>query len=342
MKNTNAYIRLRALDACLRNRRKRYFMKDLVEAVNEVLYNYDGSEVKERTIRDDLNKMEREAVGGLDLEIEKIRDGHEVYYRYKNPNISLFDSYLTQEEAEQLSDTIQLLSKFKGMPQFEWLEETMARLKQQFQLDGTVADMVAFAQNPDLMGVDNFFSPLFEAIVHHQVVEVDYHRFGRPTRKRTIHPYQLRQYNNRWYLVGYEERQKERFPFVVLPIDRIEKVVVADAVKFIPKPEDVDFEDYFYDIIGVSLNPESQPEEVLLKAVYPAIWYIESKPLHASQKTIETGDGYKTFRLNIVPNEEFLHQLLTYADQVEVIKPAYLRDKVVERAKAILERNSTQ
>lgn len=342
MKNTNAYIRYRVLDACLRNKRKIYYMKDLLDAVNDVLYDYDKSSVEERTIRQDLNNMQSKAVAGeRDVEILHLYDGgHKVYYRYKNPDVGLFDSYLTQEEAEQLSDTIQLLSKFKGMPQFEWLEETMARLKQQFQLDGTVADMVAFAQNPDLVGMDNFFSPLFEAIVHHQVVEVDYHRFGRPTRKRTIHPYQLRQYNNRWYLVGYEERQKERFPFVVLPIDRIEKVVVADAVKFIPQPEDVDFEDYFYDIIGVSLNPESQPEEVLLKAVYPAVWYIESKPLHASQKTIEIGDGYKVFKLHLIPNEELVQHLLTYADQVEVLQPQYLREKIVERAQQILERNA--
>jgi predicted DNA-binding transcriptional regulator YafY len=342
MKNANAFIRLQVIDACLRNRRKHYYINDLLKAVNEVLQDHNSSSVTERTIRDDITKMEREGIAqGKDFEILRLRDGgHEVYYRYENQNFSFFDSYLTQEEAEQLSDTIQLLSKFKGLPQFEWLDETMARLKQQFQLDGTVADMVSFAQNPDLAGMDDFFGPLFDAIVHHQVVDVTYHRFGRPTRVRTIHPYQLRQYNNRWYLVGFEPRQSKRFPFVVLAVDRVESVAVNEAVAFIPKDEDVDFDDHFYDIVGVSLNPESQPEEVLLKAVYPAVWYIETRPLHPSQKVVEVGEDYKIFKLNVIPNEELLHVLLTYGDQTEVLKPSYLRETLRKRAEAIALRNS--
>ena len=342
MKNANAYLRMRVIDACLRNHRKRYYIEDLQDAVCDALGYYNRTSISERTIRDDLTKISRDPrLYEEEVTLERIFDKeHFVYYRYSKPNFSLFEPYLSQEEAEQLSDTIQLLSKFKGLPQFEWLDETMARLKQQFQLDGTVADMVSFAQNPDLAGMDDFFGPLFDAIVHHQVVDVTYHRFGRPTRVRTIHPYQLRQYNNRWYLVGYEPRQSKRFPFVVLPIDRIEKVVVNAKAKFIPKEEDVDFDDYFYDIIGVSLNPESKPEEVLLKAVYPAVWYIETRPLHPSQKVVETGEDYKIFKLNVIPNEELLHVLLTYGDQTEVLKPSYLCETLRKRAEAIVLRNS--
>ena len=83
--------------------------------------------------------------------------------------------------------------------------------------------MVSFMQNPDLNGLGHF-GRLFDAIVHHEVLAIDYHRFGRPVRTRIIHPYQLRQWNNRWYLVGYEKRQGGRFPYVVLPLDRIIKV----------------------------------------------------------------------------------------------------------------------
>lgn len=350
MKNANAYLRMRVIDACLRNRRQRYYIDTLQEVVCDALSYNNETEVSERTIREDLTIISRDPrLEENGVTLERIYDvDHRVYYRYSKPDFSIFEPYLTQEEAEQLSDTIQLLSKFKGLPQFEWLDETMARLKQQFELDGTVADMVSFAQNPDLVGMDDFFGPLFEAIVHHQVVDVTYHRFGRPTRVRTIHPYQLRQYNNRWYLVGFEPRQSKRFPFVVLPIDRIEKVVVNAKAKFIPKDEDVDFDDYFYDIIGVSLNPESKPEEVLLKAVYPAVWYMESKPIHPSQREVKeplvAGEDlqtqpYKLFRLNIIPNEELVQRLLVLADQVEVLKPNYLRETIRKRAEAIAKLN---
>lgn len=342
MRNANAYMRLKVIDACLRNSRKVYHIEELVEAVRDALAAYNGTSVSERTVREDLTKIDRDPVAA-EKGVELLRiydDDHRVYYRYKDPKKSLFDTYLTQEEAEQLSDTIQLLGRFKGLPQFEWLNETMVRLRQQFQLDDTVEGMVCFAQNPDLVGLTEFFSPLFEAIVHHQAVDVDYHRFGRPTRTRTIHPYQLRQYNNRWYLVGYEPRQGGRFPYVVLPIDRIEQMTVNDEVPFVEKDPEVDFDDYFYDIIGVSLNPESRPEEVRLKAVYPAVWYMESKPLHPSQKVVETGEGYKVFGYRLIPNEELVQHLLVLADQVEVLQPQVLRETLRRRAEAIVQRNS--
>ena len=57
----NAYIRYKVLDRCFRDSRRHYYMEDLVEACNEELYNYDGSSVSERTIREDIHFMQRQA-----------------------------------------------------------------------------------------------------------------------------------------------------------------------------------------------------------------------------------------------------------------------------------------
>lgn len=343
MKNTNALIRFRVLDACLRDRTKRYYFKDLMDEVNKALNDYDGSSVKERQLRTDLEHMDREALLGKETDavdiIEKRRgDGGKVYYRYADPNYSMFDKYLTDEEAKALGNAITVLSQFKGLPQFEWLEETMVRLKQEFGLGGIRPGTVRFSHNPYLSGM-KWYGQLFESIVKKVVVELTYHRFGRPTRKRVVHPYQLRQYNNRWYVVGYEKRQEARFPYVVLPIDRVSGVEEVHDVAFKEKPEGVDFDAYFKDIVGVSRNPESEAEEVLLKVSYPAVWYMESKPIHPSQRMVVDGGEYKVIGMRVVVNEEYVQQLLVYADQVEVMKPVSLREKLVERAEAIVSRN---
>lgn len=124
------------MDACFRNRRKRYYIDDLLDAVNEVLYNYNGTSIEERQLYKDIADMEREAVnGGADVTIERVQDGKRKYLRYSDPSFSLFEPVISQEEAQLLSDTIQLLSRFKGFPQFDWLDETLARLRQTFQLD---------------------------------------------------------------------------------------------------------------------------------------------------------------------------------------------------------------
>lgn len=346
MNNTNAYIRFRALDACLRDRTKKYYLQDLLKVVNTVLYNYDGSSIQLRQLQRDLENMDRDALLGKETKavdvIERLRgEGGKVYYRYTDPDYSMFEKRLTDEEAQALGNAITVLSQFKGLPQFEWLEETMVRLKEEFGLGGIKPGNVRFSHNPYLEGM-KWYGQLFDAIVHQEVLELTYHRFGRPVRKRVVHPYQLRQWNNRWYLIGYEERQSERLPFVVLPIDRILDVKAAEGVAYKEKPEGLDFDVYFKHIIGVSLNPESKPEKVMLKATYPAVWYMETKPIHPSQKLLVEEEDFKVFEMELIPNEEFIQALLVYADQVEVMKPESLRQKIRERAQAIVSKNDVK
>lgn len=346
MNNTNAYIRFRALDACLRDRTKKYYYQDLLNVVNTVLYNYDGSSIQLRQLLRDLEHMDRDALLGKEIKVvdvieRKRGEGGRIYCRYKDPEYSMFDRYLTDEEATTLKSTIELLKHFKGMPQFGWLDETLARLKEEFRLEGINGGTVRFSHNPYLEGM-KWYGQLFDAIVYQEVLELTYHRFGRPVRKRVVHPYQLRQWDNRWYLIGYEERQSKRLPFVVLPIDRILGVKAAEGVAYKEKPEGLDFDVYFKHIIGVSLNPESKPEKVTLKATYPAVWYMETKPMHPSQKLLVEGEDFKVFEMELIPNEEFVQALLVYADQVEVMKPESLRKKLVERARAIVSKNDVK
>jgi len=334
-KNKNATIRYRVLDRCFRNRRRKFFIDDLVEACNEELIAYDGSSVSKRQVQQDILFLESDAGGAIDL--ERCRDGHKVYFRYRDPDFSILNLPMSQEEAEQLSDTIQMLSRFNGLPQFTWMDEVLVRLKDSFQLDGTVSGSVAFAQNPDLKGIE-LFSPLFDAIVKKQVLSIKYHRFGKPSSVRVIHPYQLRQYNNRWFLVGLEERLLPRIPLAIIPIDRIDEFKVAESVIF-QEYRGADFDDYFYDIVGVSLHPEGRKEKIVIKALFPAASYIETKPIHPSQRILERGDGYIVFQLDVIPNYELETQLIAYADQAEIIEPIGIRVAVNERAKRIIELN---
>ena len=164
-----------------------------------------------------------------------------------------------------------------------------------------------------------------------------YHHFGKKPRVRRVHPYQLRQSGNRWYVVGYEQRLASRLPLVVLPIDRIDDVVAVQGARL--KVNDLDIDDYFYDIVGVSLNPESKAERIRLRVGYPDAEYMLSKPLHGSQHLIERSDEGMTFEMKVIPNEEFVQQLLAYAHNTEILEPVSLRERLCKRAKEILAHN---
>lgn len=333
----NAYIRYKVLDRCFRDSRRRYYIEDLVEACNEELSNYDGSSVSERTIRDDISFMQREAGGGIPL--VKKYDGHKAYYMYSDRNFSIMDIPMSQSEAEMLSDTIQMLSRFKGLPNQEWLNATLVQMKSTFNIGQAKASYVSFSQNEDLKGL-KYFTPLYEAIASQQVVSLEYHQFGRPSYNRIIHPYQLRQYNNRWFLVGWEPAVAAQIPLVVIPLDRIDDYKILDKEHFVSYQGDID--ECFKDIVGVSLKFNESCSHIVFKAYPPTSSYIETKPIHHSQRIVERHEDYTIFSLDLIPNYEFETIMMSYADNCEILEPQDLKESLVCRAKNIIKFNVGQ
>ena len=330
----NAYIRYKVLDRCFRDSRKRYYIEDLLDACNDELYNYDGSSVTERTIRDDIHFMQRQAGGGVPL--VKKYDGHRAYYMYSDRKFSIMDLPMSQSEVEMLSDTIQMLSRFKGLPNHEWLNATLAQMKSTFNINHAKASYVSFSQNEDLKGL-KYFTPLYESIVSQHVLSLEYHKFGGPSYNRIIHPYQLRQYNNRWFLVGKEPTVSEKLPIVVVPLDRIDNYKILENEKFSPLKGDV--EAYFKDMVGVSPKFGESCQHIVFKAYHPADSYIVTKPIHHSQRVVERHEDYTILSLDLIPTYEFETIMLTYADKCEILEPLDLREKIKERAKNIVKSN---
>lgn len=330
----NAYIRYKVLDRCFRDSRRHYYIEDLVEACNEELYNYDGSSVSERTIREDIHFMQRQAGGGVPL--ERKMDGHRAYYMYSDRNFSIQNLPMSQSEAEMLSDTIQMLSRFKGLPNQEWLNATLVQMKSTFNIGQAKASYVSFSQNEDLKGL-KYFTPLYESIVSQHVLSLEYHKFGGPSYNRIIHPYQLRQYNNRWFLVGKEPTVSEKLPIVVVPLDRIDNYKILENEKFSPLKGDV--EAYFKDMVGVSPKFGESCQHIVFKAYHPADSYIVTKPIHHSQRVVERHEDYTILSLDLIPTYEFETIMLTYADKCEILEPLDLREKIKERAKNIVKSN---
>ncbi len=332
--NKHATIRYQALDKCFGNFHKRFFIDDLVEACNDALCNYTGISdgVKRRQVFDDILFMESE--NGFQVELERCRDGRRVYYRYMDKNFSINHRPISEAEAEQLQSTIYMLNRFKGLPQFDWMEEVMARFEKTFKLKGNIQNAVSFEQNYDLRGLE-YFTPLFDAITNQQVLDIEYSASFNDPQHYIIHPYHLKQYNNRWFLLGlYISDEREQI--MNMAIDRIEGVTPLTDLYM--ENINIDFDDYFYDVVGVTV-PNKPIESVVLKIDNKRYKYIESKPLHLSQRVRERGDDYTVIELKLIPNYEFETMLLGFADSVNIITPVSLRERISARAKGIYEKN---
>ena len=278
--------------------------------------------------------MESEA--GYSIELDKVKDGKKKYYRYSDKNFSINKQPLSLTEAEQLKDTIMMLNRFKGLPQFDWMEEVLARFEDTFKLKANVGSVVSFEQNPYLRGIEHFTS-LFNAIINKQVLKIEYKASFGESQQYEIHPYFLKQYNNRWFLFGISQLEGQN-KLMNMAIDRIVGFEPMHQVEYIEN-KDIDFVEYFDDVIGVTVPNDKTIEKIRLKIDKARYSYIESKPIHPTQTVKEKNEEYAVIELKLILNYEFETLLLGFADSVEILEPESLRETISSRARKIIEKN---
>ncbi|MCM1142242.1 MAG: WYL domain-containing protein, partial [Muribaculum sp.] len=326
--NKNAMIRYQVLDRCLRNRYKRYYIEDLVAACNEALLEYSEKEepVKVRQVYKDLNFMEEK--WGT---ISRIPDGRRKYFRWEDPSFSISQQPLNDEEIDKLKETIIMLNRFKGMPQFEWMEELLSQLEDRFSLKGQTKSVIGFEQNLDYTAV-RYLSDLFNAIVNKQSLRIVYQKFDGSKRMWNIHPYYIKQYNNRWFLFGLND---ERYTITNIPLDRIMEIQNI-GIPFVES--DINFEEYFDDVIGVTIN-DAPLETIVLKFAPERYPYVVSKPLHGTSKFPDPNNGI--VEIKVIPNKELESLIFSFGNQVEVISPIWFREKIAQTARSMSDIYST-
>lgn len=335
--NKNAQLRYQVLDKCFSNTGRRFSISDLVEECNNAILEYSGEEdgIKKRQIYDDIKFMKSDQ--GWSAPIETIKDGRKAYYYYDDKSFSINKQPLTTTEIDQLENTLLMLNRFKGLPQFEWIEEVKTRFESSFKIKSKNIIAVSFEANPYLKGL-GFFTDLFNAIVYKRVLLIDYKSLNKDCKEYIIHPYLLKQYNNRWFLFGLSVHKEDK-RIMNLPIDRI--VSFKEIDKDYIENTYMD-QDYFDDVVGVSIRNGAELERIRLKIDRKRFSYIESKPIHSSQTIIKSlsGSDYIVIELNVIPNYELETILLSFADSLKVIEPESLRISLRLRAKKILENMS--
>lgn len=300
-------------------------MEDLIDACNEAIYNFTGSEngVKRRQVYDDITFMESEE--GYGIELERIRDGRKVYMRYLDPNYSIKGEGLNEDEAQNIQEAILTLSRFKGLPQFEWVHEMEMRLESVFDIKREDKQIIEFDQNPYLKGLE-YVSEFYKAISEQQVLEITYQGFKQecPT-VFEFHPYFLKQYNSRWFVIG---RNPAFENLTHLALDRVVEINRSESEFQI---SNIDFEDYFEDVVGVTIPEGKDLEKIILEVNNSALPYIESKPIHGSQKVRERKNETTIVELELIPNYELKSVLLSYLGDIKVIEPLSLKEELKKK-----------
>lgn len=317
-------LRYQVLNDCFRNPYREYDIDDLVDACSEAMRRKLDmtAGVSKRTVQNDIANLQLPPYS-IRLD-ETFYRGKKRLYRYTDTNYSLPMYRMNDGERHKIQDAIYVLKDFEGEPLYDWARTVLMQVEGGL-LNETTKSVVSFQTNPDLKGL-NLFNELLQAILSKRVLKITYAPFGKDSYQERIYPYHLKQYNDRWYLiaqaVGYDT-------FAHYALDRIESF---EEIQMKYKEANVDFEEYFDDVIGVTV-PADEPEDIIIKVAKKRYNYIKTKPLHMSQRVVEEGDDYAVISINVKVNNELEAQLLSFGSDVEVISPASFRARISEKIK---------
>ena len=198
--NKNAYLRYQILDQCFSNKHRRFNIDDLVDFVSEKL----GYNISLRQIREDIANL-RLSPYHAPIRAQQY-DGKKCYYHYSDPDYSIFNNELTTEEVANLRSTIDMLSRYRGIPTNAWLEEVISNLEYRFGVKANSENLIAFEQNDMLKGLEHL-AGIIDATINHQTLEIAYQSYWGEKRNIVVYPYYVKQYNGRWFLFGLNDEK---------------------------------------------------------------------------------------------------------------------------------------
>ncbi len=325
-KNKNAYIRYRIIDGCLRNKQKPFPSKDELIVACETI-----GQISLRTIEQDLYDMQYDEELGYfaPINFDRKRKG----YFYTDAYYSINKFPLRENDLYALEFVFSLLRQFEGIGPVQQYRETLNKIEELINIrsvfgESTSENFVEVERSLSVGG-NEFLNDLMLAIKEKKVVQLYYKSFTSDTEKQyNFLPYVLKEYRNRWYVTGKNETSQS---IVTFALERIIKIEVIE--RHFKKDADFSAKEYFKYSFGISVNNNFKPEKIILKFDAHQAPFIKSQPWHQSQKIIT--DNHKEFKMELMvfPSYELKSQILSYGATVEVIKPAYLRNEIIDTLK---------
>lgn len=326
--NKNALARYVIIDKCIRDTANRFPSRDyLRRAVSEKL----DLDVSDSTIDKDIRALKEEQ--NAPIRFDKARNG----YYYADSNYS-FRNTINDEDLwimEFATAAMRVLGDEKMNRKFKGISSKMSKGNSgEEEGEPDFFNFISIEGSSTKKGYHWLFD-LYMNIINNRTVSIAYAPFGRERKTHIISPYLLKQNKNRWYLVGHSHSTSST---IVLALDRIERMEPNKEKYYLDRHFNKDA--YLRHSYGVFHSNQFPPEKVRLHFSNKLKPYILSEPIHLTQQVIADNDEGLTVEIEIYckGNVDFLGKVLSYGEDALVVSPDYLKEEVINRANAMMER----
>ena len=315
--NKSALLRYRVIDGCLTNLQRKYpTMAFIIQKIEEQL----GVSISESTFSKDLQQMKQ--TYNAPIKYNKSHNG----YCYTEEGFSIREFPLTHDEIEALDYSTALLHQLSGTKMFQQFENAINKVIEGYRVSkiiGKSESQILQVEEPVRSEGNKWLEGILKAIVEKNVIKVFYQGFGKEEKLHLLSPYLLKEYRNRWYVVGFSDRVEK---ILVLALDRINYLEESNG-KYISNLEFSPAKFFKYSV-GITQVHNEEPETVVLSFTAVQAPYIIIQPLDHSQKVLVQNEKEVHVQLDVYITVELKMMILSYGPEVKVIKPVRLKEDI--------------
>lgn len=273
-------------------------MEDIMEYTERI-----GLKASKRTIERDFEAIRNDF--NIEIEYNKIKRGY----------------FINKEESLSIDNFLRLLE----------LVETAHIFQENLKESKKTLSYIDFEYEGIASGVE-FLQDVLQAIRTHHIIQFNHKSYQTgKTQSYTVKPYLIKEYQGRWYVIG---EVKDRSEFRTFGMDRIDTLEILTDT-FTPK-KNTNLKERFHDVVGLTYSV-GKLQKIILAVKNSQIPYLNSVPLHSSQRIIEEKENETFIELLLKPNYEFLQRIFMQMDTVRVIEPISLEKEIKARLERMKE-----
>ena len=211
----------------------------------------------------------------------------------------------------------------------DWLLDSLS-ISNMLMESGSLKDRIMLENIP---AGKEYLQPIINAMKQDYKLMMTYRKFGQTTGYTiTVEPYAIKVFKQRWYLLAKDNKRETP---TIYALDRI--LALEETEESFVYPSDFDTELFFKDYYGVLCSTKDKAQKIVIRTYPPFTNYLRTLPLHHSQKEVNTTPDYADFEFYLRPTFDFRQELLSQCNEVEVLKPAKLREEMKEMIGKMLE-----
>jgi len=321
--------RIRVINECLSRKGTYWSTKELLNKLADA-----GLEIHLRQFRKDMEDMQ--SCSKLQYYAPIANNRRLGGYYYTDPDYSIDKLPLNKDDVRRLEWASTTLSQYQGIPlmkEFTTTIDKIIRVVNRVKRGNyeTILDFIEFEKTPPADGLTHM-DGIIEAIQGTRAIQLTYHSFDQKAPKMvTLHPYFIKEYRNRWYVIGYHQEEKMIKTYAY---DRILEIDQSDSLYI--KNTTFDKSKYLSDCIGIGLGSREK-EHIVLQFVPRSGKYVTTQPLHHSQNVMKNDNEAVIISLDVIVNYELISTILSYGNFVRVIEPPSLIVTIEQTAQKIID-----